>query len=57
MTFFTDLYDHFKPEYIAPVVCWLCHEDCTENGSIIESALGWAGKCEYQILRKYIVLL
>lgn len=24
----------------------MCHESCEENGSIIESAVGWAGKCE-----------
>lgn len=23
----------------------MCHESCQENGSIIESAAGWAGKC------------
>lgn len=23
----------------------MCHETCEENGSIIESAAGWAGKC------------
>ncbi|XP_033333627.1 peroxisomal multifunctional enzyme type 2 [Megalopta genalis] len=40
-----DFLDHLKPELIAPVVVWLCHDKCTENGSIIESALGWAGKC------------
>ncbi|XP_054012108.1 peroxisomal multifunctional enzyme type 2 [Hylaeus anthracinus] len=40
-----DLLENLKPELIAPVVVWLCHEKCTENGSIIESALGWAGKC------------
>ena len=40
-----DLFQQLKPELIAPVVVWLCHEKCTENGSIIESALGWAGKC------------
>ncbi|EZA54463.1 hypothetical protein DMN91_012183 [Ooceraea biroi] len=40
-----DFFEHMKPELIAPVVFWLCHENCTENGSIIESALGWAGKC------------
>ena len=37
-----------KPEYIAPVVAWLCHEDCSENGSVIESAGGWAGKYQWQ---------
>ncbi|KAH0547031.1 peroxisomal multifunctional enzyme type 2 isoform X1 [Cotesia glomerata] len=52
-----DFYNQLKPELIAPVVAWLCHEDCTENGSIIESALGWAGKCHLirsngSILRK-----
>lgn len=36
-----------KPELIAPVVVWLCHEDCEDNGSIIESAAGWATKCLY----------
>lgn len=40
-----DFFNELKPELIAPVVLWLCHEDCSENGSIIESALGWAGKC------------
>lgn len=40
-----DFLQQLKPELIAPVVVWLCHEKCTENGSIIESALGWAGKC------------
>ncbi|XP_044265364.1 peroxisomal multifunctional enzyme type 2-like isoform X1 [Tribolium madens] len=44
-----DLYAELKPELIAPVVAYLCHESCTENGSIIESAAGWAGKC--QIIR------
>lgn len=39
-----ELFEQLKPELIAPVVVWLCHEDCEENGSIIESAAGWAGK-------------
>nr|CAH7749030.1 unnamed protein product [Callosobruchus chinensis] len=40
-----DLFAELKPELIAPVVAFLCHESCEENGSIIESAAGWAGKC------------
>ncbi|OAD60457.1 Peroxisomal multifunctional enzyme type 2, partial [Eufriesea mexicana] len=40
-----EFFEQLKPELIAPVVVWLCHEKCIENGSIIESALGWAGKC------------
>ncbi|XP_003382406.1 PREDICTED: peroxisomal multifunctional enzyme type 2 [Amphimedon queenslandica] len=38
----------FKPEYIAPVVCYMCHENCTENGVVIESAGGWAAKVRLQ---------
>ncbi|CAL7948825.1 unnamed protein product [Xylocopa violacea] len=44
-----DLRELLKPELIAPVVVWLCHEKCMENGSIIESASGWAGK--YHMIR------
>ncbi|XP_003486274.1 peroxisomal multifunctional enzyme type 2 [Bombus impatiens] len=40
-----EFFEQLKPELIAPVVVWLCHEKCMENGSVIESALGWAGKC------------
>ena len=34
------------PDLIAPIVAWMCHEDCKDNGAIIEAAGGWAGKCE-----------
>ncbi|XP_049787799.1 peroxisomal multifunctional enzyme type 2 isoform X1 [Schistocerca cancellata] len=40
-----DFFAELRPELIAPVVVWLCHEECEETGSIIESAAGWAGKC------------
>lgn len=46
--YFLEFFEQLKPELIAPVVVWLCHEKCMENGSIIESALGWAGKCKYR---------
>lgn len=23
----------------------MCHESCTENGTIVDAAAGWAGKC------------
>jgi len=39
--------EKLKPELIAPAVAWLCHENCQENGSIIESVGGWIGKCNY----------
>lgn len=40
-----DLYQELKPELIAPIVAYLCHDSCQENGVIIDSAAGWAGKC------------
>ncbi|KAH1014583.1 hypothetical protein HUJ05_012436 [Dendroctonus ponderosae] len=40
-----DIFNELKPEFIAPVVAYLCHESCPENGSMIEAAAGWAGKC------------
>ncbi|XP_024086184.1 peroxisomal multifunctional enzyme type 2-like [Cimex lectularius] len=44
-----EFFKELKPELIAPVVVWLCHEDCSENGSVIESAAGWATK--YSLVR------
>ncbi|XP_051155367.1 peroxisomal multifunctional enzyme type 2 [Leptopilina boulardi] len=41
-----DLFTALKPELIAPVVAWLCHEDCSDNGSIIDAAAGWSGKTQ-----------
>jgi 3-hydroxyacyl-CoA dehydrogenase/3a,7a,12a-trihydroxy-5b-cholest-24-enoyl-CoA hydratase len=43
----TDLVDALKPEYIAPMVVWLCHEKCTDNGGLFEAAAGWFGKLQY----------
>lgn len=50
-----DMLSNLKPELIAPVVVWLCHNECTENGSIIESAVGWAGKCHIVRSTGYIL--
>jgi len=33
-----------RPEYIAPVVCYLCHESCPDTGSIYEVGGGWVAK-------------
>ncbi|ALC49960.1 Mfe2 [Drosophila busckii] len=38
------LFNELKPSLIAPVVVYLCHESCEDNGSYIESAAGWATK-------------
>ena len=41
----TDLVEALKPDYVMPLVLWLCHEDCEENGAVFESGAGWAAKC------------
>lgn len=40
------LFQELKPQLIAPVVAYLCHESCEENGAVIESAAGWATKVQ-----------
>ncbi len=37
-----------KPEYVSPLVAWLCHEDCLENGSLFEVGGGFVGKLRWQ---------
>lgn len=43
-----NLVEALKPEYVAPLVLWLCHEDCTENGGLFECGAGWAAKLRWQ---------
>ncbi|ROT80353.1 hypothetical protein C7M84_000910 [Penaeus vannamei] len=54
-----DLFDQLKPEYVAPLVAWLCHEDCEDTGGLFEAAGGWYGKYRWErtqghFCRKYI---
>lgn len=43
-----DLLDALKPEYVAPLVLWLCHESCEENGGLFEVGAGWIGKLRWE---------
>ncbi|XP_077989547.1 peroxisomal multifunctional enzyme type 2-like [Glandiceps talaboti] len=40
--------DALKPEYVAPMVLYLCHETSTENGGVFECGAGFAGKVRFQ---------
>lgn len=42
-----EFYNELKPQLIAPVVAYLCHEGTQDNGAIIESACGWATKVHF----------
>uniref|UniRef100_A0A8C6UV69 Hydroxysteroid (17-beta) dehydrogenase 4 n=1 Tax=Neogobius melanostomus TaxID=47308 RepID=A0A8C6UV69_9GOBI len=35
-----DLLENLKSEYVAPLVLWLTHEDCRDNGSLFERTKG-----------------
>ncbi len=35
-----DLFERLKPEFIAPLVVYLCSEACTENGMIFNAGMG-----------------
>lgn len=33
-----------KPEFVAPLVLYLCHESCTKSGGLFECGGGWAAE-------------
>ena len=37
-----------KPEYVAPIVAYLCHESCTANGGIYEMGGGYYSALRWQ---------
>ncbi len=43
-----DLIDALKPEYVSPLVAWLSHESCNENGGIFEVGGGFFGKLRWE---------
>ena len=43
-----DLVAALKPEFVSPLVAWLCHESCEENGSLFEVGGGFVGKLRWE---------
>ena len=37
-----------KPEYVAPLVAWLCHEDNADTGEVFEVGAGWFSRVRWQ---------
>ncbi len=37
-----------KPEYVAPLVAYLCHESCAETGGLFEVGAGWMARLRWQ---------
>ncbi|KAL5005553.1 hypothetical protein ScPMuIL_019009 [Solemya velum] len=52
-----ELVEALKPEYVSPLVLYLCHDQCNETGGLFEVGAGWASKLRWErtdgaILRK-----
>lgn len=43
-----EMLEQLSPEHIAPVVAWMCHEDCTDTGKVVEALAGWVGSYRWQ---------
>eukprot|EP01121_Diplochlamys_sp_Union-15-3_P008925 TRINITY_DN23_c0_g1_i1.p1 TRINITY_DN23_c0_g1~~TRINITY_DN23_c0_g1_i1.p1 ORF type:complete len:462 (-),score=89.34 TRINITY_DN23_c0_g1_i1:39-1397(-) len=43
-----DLVKALKPEYISPLVLYLCHESCKVNGELFEVGAGWVSQLRWQ---------
>lgn len=43
-----DVLKTVKPELVVPLVAYLCHEDCKENGGLFEVGGGFVAKLRWQ---------
>jgi len=43
-----DILEMLKPEYVAPLVLYLCHESCTKTAGLFECGGGWAAELRRQ---------
>ncbi|CAN9513079.1 unnamed protein product [Ophioblennius macclurei] len=50
-----DILAALKAEYVAPLVLWLCHEQCQETGGLFEVGAGWIGKLRWERTEGHIV--
>ncbi|PCJ21973.1 MAG: serine/threonine protein kinase [Gammaproteobacteria bacterium] len=43
-----DILKNLKPEYVTPLVSYLCHESNTDTGGLYEVGAGWIGKLRWE---------
>ncbi|CAL8330718.1 unnamed protein product [Arctogadus glacialis] len=51
-----DILENLKPEYVSPLVLWLCHEQCEETGALFEVGAGWMGKLRWERSPGHVLL-
>jgi NAD(P)-dependent dehydrogenase (short-subunit alcohol dehydrogenase family) len=42
-----EVLENIKPEYVAPLIAYLCHESCEETGSLFEVGAGYVAKLRW----------
>jgi 3-hydroxyacyl-CoA dehydrogenase/3a,7a,12a-trihydroxy-5b-cholest-24-enoyl-CoA hydratase len=43
-----------KPEYVSPLVLWLCHDSCQETGATFEVGAGYVGKLRWERTKGHV---
>jgi 3-hydroxyacyl-CoA dehydrogenase/3a,7a,12a-trihydroxy-5b-cholest-24-enoyl-CoA hydratase len=51
-----DLVDALKPDYVTPLVVYMCHESFTETGKVFEAGAGWFGTSKYSLARRVSII-
>jgi len=46
-----EVVDALRPEYVSPLVAWLCHEECEETGALFEVGGGFMAKLRWERTR------
>ena len=45
--------DALKPEFVAPLVAVLSHDECPDNGSLFEVGAGFIARTDGTVLREF----
>lgn len=48
-----EVLEQLKPEYVSPLVAWLCHESCAETGGLFEVGAGYMSKLRWERTQGY----